>query len=101
MSKRPISENITDGTWLSPRNFEVDHQFFGSSIARMSPDKAASNGVEHVVGAATKLRRFLEQSNKILPCPGVYDGFSARIALQVGFDALYMASSPSPSQFSC
>ncbi|PMD29629.1 Phosphoenolpyruvate/pyruvate domain-containing protein [Hyaloscypha variabilis F] len=42
------------------------------------------------LGAATKLRRFLEQSNKILLCPGVYDGFSARIALSVGFDALYM-----------
>ena len=69
----------------------------------MSPDKAVSNGVEHVVGAATKLRRFLEQSNKILPCPGVYDGFSARIALQVGFDALYMASSllPPSSHANC
>jgi 2-methylisocitrate lyase-like PEP mutase family enzyme len=63
----------------------------------MSPDKAVSNGVEHVVGAATELRRFLEQSNKVLPCPGVYDGFSARIALQVGFDALYMVNFPSTS----
>jgi hypothetical protein len=101
MSKKPISEKVTCGTWLTPKNVEVSHQSFDSLIARMSPDKATSNGVEHVVGAATKLRRFLEQSNKILPCPGVYDGFSARIALQVGFDALYMASSPSPSQFSC
>jgi 2-methylisocitrate lyase-like PEP mutase family enzyme len=67
----------------------------------MSSEKAPSNGVEHVVGAATKLRRFLEQSNKILLCPGVYDGFSARIALQIGFDALYMVSSSSSSQFLC
>ncbi|PQE28840.1 carboxyphosphonoenolpyruvate phosphonomutase protein [Rutstroemia sp. NJR-2017a BBW] len=40
--------------------------------------------------AATKLRDFLENSKDILVCPGVYDGFSARIALSVGFDALYM-----------
>jgi methylisocitrate lyase len=42
------------------------------------------------VSAATKLRDFLENSKDILVCPGVYDGFSARIALSVGFDALYM-----------
>ncbi|KAM3066173.1 hypothetical protein ACMFMG_010486 [Clarireedia jacksonii] len=42
------------------------------------------------VSTATKLRDFLENSKDILLCPGVYDGFSARIALSVGFDALYM-----------
>ncbi len=40
--------------------------------------------------SATKLRRFLNESTDLLVAPGVYDGFSARIALQVGFDALYM-----------
>ncbi len=40
--------------------------------------------------AATKLRRRIESPGEILLCPGVYDGFSARIALGVGFDALYM-----------
>lgn len=49
-----------------------------------------SNGEGVTISAATKLRRFLETSDKILLCPGVYDGFSARIALSVGFDALYM-----------
>jgi len=44
------------------------------------------------ISTAAKLRNFLESSNDILLCPGVYDGFSARIALQVGFDALYMVS---------
>lgn len=55
-----------------------------------------SNGLaQHdvTIGAATKLRRFLKDSDKILTCPGVYDGLSARIALGVGFDALYMVSS--------
>ena len=40
--------------------------------------------------ASTKLRRLLEDPNCFLACPGVYDGFSARIALEIGFDALYM-----------
>ena len=39
--------------------------------------------------AATKLRKALD-GDDIIVAPGVYDGFSARIALGVGFDALYM-----------
>ena len=42
------------------------------------------------MSAATKLRQKLEQSTDLIVAPGVYDGFSARIALQVGFDCLYM-----------
>jgi 2-methylisocitrate lyase-like PEP mutase family enzyme len=48
-----------------------------------------SNGSSDYVSAATKLRRRLEQPG-IIVGPGVYDGFSARIALSVGFDTLYM-----------
>ena len=39
---------------------------------------------------ATKLKRRLEDTKDLIVCPGVYDGFSARIALSVGFDAMYM-----------
>lgn len=39
---------------------------------------------------ATRLRRMLETGTGLVVCPGVYDGLSARIALDVGFDALYM-----------
>ena len=40
---------------------------------------------------ATRLRRKLEDTNDMIVCPGVYDGFSARVAMEVGgFDALYM-----------
>lgn len=39
---------------------------------------------------ATKLKRRLEKTKDLIVCPGVYDGFSARIALSVGFDAMYM-----------
>lgn len=34
----------------------------------------------------------LTESNELLVLPGVYDGFTARIALEVGFDGLYMVS---------
>jgi 2-methylisocitrate lyase-like PEP mutase family enzyme len=44
--------------------------------------------------AATKLRRIIEDPNGFVFAPGVYDGFSARTALEVGFDCLYMVSSP-------
>ena len=39
---------------------------------------------------ATVLKNRLENTKDLIVCPGVYDGFSARIALSVGFDALYM-----------
>ncbi|KAL9625513.1 MAG: hypothetical protein Q9160_000223 [Pyrenula sp. 1 TL-2023] len=45
--------------------------------------------------AATKLRNIVEHPNAFLVCPGVHDGFSARIALQVGFDGLYMTGAGS------
>jgi hypothetical protein len=43
--------------------------------------------------AATRLRNNLETGAGLIVCPGVYDGLSARIALDVGFDALYMVRS--------
>lgn len=43
-----------------------------------------------MVTAAGKLRQLLADPDKIIVCPGVYDGFTARIAMQTGFDALYM-----------
>ena len=39
---------------------------------------------------ATVLKNRLQNTKDLIVCPGVYDGFSARIALSVGFDALYM-----------
>lgn len=41
------------------------------------------------VSAATKLRRMLGQDD-IIVAPGVYEGFSARIAHEVGFECIYM-----------
>lgn len=43
-----------------------------------------------MLNSAQKLRQMLADPDKIVVCPGVYDGLSARLALHEGFDALYM-----------
>lgn len=42
---------------------------------------------------AKKLRYLLENTDELIVCPGVYDGLSARTAMELGFKALYMVSS--------
>ncbi|PVH74740.1 oxaloacetate hydrolase class protein [Cadophora sp. DSE1049] len=42
------------------------------------------------MAAASRLRDLLETDNNIVVCPGVYDGFTARMALNAGLDAVYM-----------
>jgi 2-methylisocitrate lyase-like PEP mutase family enzyme len=42
------------------------------------------------INAATKLRNTVTFPGPIILAPGVYDGFSAQIALKVGFDTKYM-----------
>ena len=44
------------------------------------------------ISGATKLRRMINETDELIVCPGVYDGLSARIALQLGFSAMYMVS---------
>lgn len=44
----------------------------------------------HITAGASKLRRMLKETDDLIVCPGVYDGLSARVAMQVGFKAMYM-----------
>ena len=44
----------------------------------------------HMLAGASKLRRQLRDTSELIVCPGVYDGLSARIAMELGFKALYM-----------
>jgi 2-methylisocitrate lyase-like PEP mutase family enzyme len=39
---------------------------------------------------ASKLRALLAKEDDIVVCPGVFDGFTARLALNSGFKILYM-----------
>lgn len=41
---------------------------------------------------AKKLRYLLENTDELVVCPGVYDGLSARTAIELGFKSLYMVS---------
>lgn len=41
---------------------------------------------------ATRLKHRLQKEKGLMVCPGVYDGLSARIAMAVGFETLYMVS---------
>ncbi|XXG96946.1 hypothetical protein Hte_003237 [Hypoxylon texense] len=41
--------------------------------------------------SAVRLRQMLAEPDKIIVCPGVNNGLTARAALSVGFDALYMS----------
>jgi hypothetical protein len=52
---------------------------------------ATGNG-ERRVSAVQKLRNMLADPEKFIACPGVYDGFTAQIALREGVDCLYMVS---------
>ena len=51
-----------------------------------------SDAQSPLTGSA-KLRRLLAGHDKVLVCPGVYDGFTARLALRAGFECLYMVGS--------
>lgn len=44
---------------------------------------------QSALGAA-RLRELLSDRSKIIACPGVYDGLTARIAINAGFQCLYM-----------
>ncbi|KAK8010362.1 hypothetical protein PG990_009327 [Apiospora arundinis] len=46
--------------------------------------------VNKPTSGATKLRKMIFETNELIVCPGVYDGLSARTAIEVGFDAMYM-----------
>lgn len=50
---------------------------------------SASNGSKRMT-AVEKLRSMLADPEKFIACPGVYDGFTAQIALREGVDCLYM-----------
>lgn len=46
--------------------------------------------VQEPATGAKKLRKMLLETNELIICPGVYDGLSARTAIELGFNAMYM-----------
>ncbi|KAG5953600.1 hypothetical protein E4U53_004556 [Claviceps sorghi] len=60
------------------------------AVSNYSSLKYISAEVHEPVSGATKLRKMLLETNELIVCPGVYDGLSARTAIELGFDAMYM-----------
>jgi 2-methylisocitrate lyase-like PEP mutase family enzyme len=58
-------------------------------------DPGAMDIISTTAPTATKLRRIIDDEKAFLVCPGVYDGFSARIALQLGFEGFHMCAGKS------
>lgn len=63
-----------------------------SSSASWLPLNHVMASVNKPTSGATKLRKMIFETNELIVCPGVYDGLSARTAIEVGFNALYMVS---------
>ncbi|KAI0594915.1 putative carboxyphosphonoenolpyruvate phosphonomutase [Biscogniauxia sp. FL1348] len=52
--------------------------------------KHVSSSIQEPMSGAKKLRRMLFDTDELIVCPGVYDGLSARTAIELGFNAMYM-----------
>ena len=93
-------ETKTDLQTTAVRDFQVssETQPLGLPVTERSivPEQTASaNDISLEIPttylrASTRLRQMIKSSPSIIVCPGVYDGLSARIALEVGFKAMYM-----------
>ena len=66
---------------------------FGAQENTTAVTDKANGHTEDVRSPATKLKNHLDETKDVIVCPGVYDGFSARIALSVRFDTMYMVLS--------
>lgn len=67
-----------------------------ANFQNATQDKTVPIPPTEFLSPATILKRRLENTKDLIVCPGVYDGFSARIALSVGFDAMYMVGNLHP-----
>ncbi|KAG4217018.1 hypothetical protein PC116_g34501, partial [Phytophthora cactorum] len=52
------------------------------------------SSIREPASGAKKLRKMLLETNELIICPGVYDGLSARTAMELGFNAMYMVRDP-------
>lgn len=85
----PMSDTSTDSESVLSVENHLDNPIL-PAVHSDNRDIAATILPSEFLSPATILKRRLETTKDLIVCPGVYDGFSARIALSVGFDALYM-----------
>lgn len=78
-----ISPSTMSTTWLKLNSTAPIHVELGG---------ATEIPTDEPFSGAKKLRWLLEKTDEIIVCPGVYDGLSARTAIELGFKSLYMVS---------
>ena len=84
-----LSEDMGSSSDSSPVDVPV------KSLAAVTPDPPlqltrVASAVKEPMSGAKKLRKMLLETNELIVCPGVYDGLSARTAIELGFNAMYM-----------
>lgn len=80
--------NNTTVTLVDEKSLDMNED----STLNMAPALNMADPMSKPLSGAAKLRRMIFETKSLVVCPGVYDGLSARTALELGFDALYMVS---------
>ncbi|MCJ1418840.1 hypothetical protein MMC32_005191 [Xylographa parallela] len=92
------AHSLTNGfkNTLAPRNKVDDangpfvHGLYQQNNGLEVKELSSIEAYNPLAPASTRLRHMIKNLDRIVVCPGVYDGLSARIALEVGFDGMYM-----------
>lgn len=101
-------EQSTETTYIAPLAIEtvtIDHKHLEPPMETATapyivetvpliPKQIQITAAAPRLAGAAKLKKMIEETGDLIVCPGVYDGVSARVALQVGFDAMYMVPFP-------
>jgi hypothetical protein len=90
----PLIESVqpTDGTVDSVNGYGTAKLGPAHGPATWLQLNHVASSVHEPASGAKKLRKMLLETNELIICPGVYDGLSARTAIELGFDAMYMVS---------
>ncbi|KAF2686458.1 Phosphoenolpyruvate/pyruvate domain-containing protein [Lentithecium fluviatile CBS 122367] len=85
------SEHLEDIMKIGkPENPIPETLVHGEDMTNSVVDIRAPSIYDSFASAATRLRYMIKNSDHIIKCPGVYDGLSARIAIDIGFEGMYM-----------
>lgn len=80
------SSSISTTTWLKLNSSAPTH---------IKVEQVQAIAEDEPFTGAKKLRHLLENTDELVVCPGVYDGLSARTAIELGFKSLYMVRNSS------
>lgn len=79
---------------VPPEPLKLDDALASQHVENGSSDylplSPVNIALDETLSGAKKLRRMIEDTNELVVCPGVYDGLSARTAIELGFNAMYM-----------